>query len=132
GLIDTPSNTNYTALDFSIKLTADAVAEVRENNLTTKFREKLLKDSIIFPFALYPKGALWLVAANQESPWAECKGWLVNELSYGITTKIVQDKAARVRDRMSIRKTRSHRKLGALDPYIWTNELRKLVLDEGK
>lgn len=100
---------------------------VGDNN---EFRERMLKDSVIFPYALYPKGALWLVAANKESPWAECRGWLVNELTYGITTKIVQDKAARVRDRMSIRKTRSHRKLGALDPYIWTNELFKQKVED--
>ena len=37
-------------------------------------------------------------------------------------TQIIQDKAARVRDRMSLRQTRSHRKLGLMDPHIWTNQ----------
>ena len=88
----------------------------------TDFRKTLLKNSFIFPYALYPKGALWLVASNKNGPWAKCAPWLISEINKGIMTQIVQDKAARVRDRMSIRQTRGHRKLGPIDPYIWTNQ----------
>jgi hypothetical protein len=87
-----------------------------------KFREILLKNSIIFPYAFYPKGALWLAASNKKGPWARCAPWLISEINRGIMTQIIQDKAARVRDRMSLRQTRSHRKLGLMDPHIWTNQ----------
>jgi hypothetical protein len=87
-----------------------------------KFRQALMKNSMIFPYALYPKGALWLVASNENGPWAKCAPWLISQINRGIMTQIIQDKAARVRDRMSLRQTRSHRKLGPLDPYIWTNQ----------
>jgi hypothetical protein len=91
-----------------------------------EFRQELLTNLLIFPYALYPKGAARLVAASHGSPWLACAGWLVSELRGGITTEIVQEKAARVRDRMSIRKTRSQRKLGPHDPYIWTNQMSEL------
>ena len=86
-----------------------------------KFRQELLKEAMIFPYALYPKGALWLVASNRKGPWARCSPWLISDINRGIMTQIIQDKAARVRDRMSLRQTRSHRKLGPMDRYIWTN-----------
>lgn len=86
-----------------------------------RFRQGLLKDSIIFPYALYPKGALWLVASNEKGPWAKCAPWLITDINRGIMTQIIQDKAARVRDRMTLRQTRSYRKLGSMDPYVWTN-----------
>jgi ppGpp synthetase/RelA/SpoT-type nucleotidyltranferase len=87
-----------------------------------EFRQGLLKDSLIFPYALYPKGALWLVASNEKGPWARCAPWLISHVDRGIMTQIIQDKAARVRDRMSLRQTRSHLKLGPMDQYIWTNQ----------
>lgn len=102
--------------------------EVVTNNHTAsekqiEFRQMLLKNSIIFPYALYPKGALWLIASNKNGPWARCAPWLISDINRGIMTQIIQDKAARVRDRMSLRQTRSHRKLGLMDPHIWTNQL---------
>jgi hypothetical protein len=114
----------WTNFSEQCKQRCDAVVS---NNYTfsheqIKFRQELLKNSIIFPYALYPKGALWLVASNEKSPWADCAPWLISDINRGVMTQIVQDKAARVRDRMSIRQTRSHRKLGPTDPYIWTNQ----------
>src|ERR1051326_2010932 len=91
----------------------------------TDFRRTLLKNSTIFPYALYPKGAVWLVASNTNGPWGKCAPWLISEINKGIMTQIVQDKAARVRDRMTIRQTRGHRKLGPIDPYIWTNRFAR-------
>src|ERR1051325_9262863 len=80
--------------------------EVVSNNHTASekqidFRQSLLKNSIIFPYALYPKGALWLAASNKTGPWARCAPWLISDINRGIMTQIIQDKAARVRDRMS-------------------------------
>lgn len=84
-------------------------------------RDSVLRGANAFPHCIFPKGAMWLVAANPVSPWLPFVGWLMTELSRGVTAEIVQEKSARVRDPFNIRKSRAFRKLGEVDPYVWTN-----------
>jgi hypothetical protein len=85
-------------------------------------RDSILRGANAFPHCVYAKGAMWLIAANDTSPWLPFVGWLITELSRGVTAEIVQEKSARVRDPFNIRQSRAYRKLGEVDPYIWTNK----------
>jgi len=86
-----------------------------------QYRKELAIAGLMYPHAIYPKGVVKLVASNHNSPWEACVGWSLTSLEAGITTQIVQGKAARVRDKLEIRETRSFNKLGPLDPIIWNN-----------
>jgi hypothetical protein len=85
-------------------------------------RNTVLRSPGTFPYCIYPKGAMWLVASNRTSPWAPFVDWLITDLRAGVTAEIVQEKSPRVRDPFTIRKSRSFRKLGPVDPWLWTNQ----------
>ncbi len=84
-------------------------------------RDSILRDPSAFPYCIYPKGAMWLAAANQRSPWQPFTDWLITDLYKGLTAEIVQEKSPRERDPFTIRKSRAFRKLGDADPWLWTN-----------
>jgi len=89
-------------------------------------RHQLMESPLTFPYWQFPKGAARLVAANRGGRWEallshDPHGLGIVELERGITADIVQDNEAKIRDRLSIRQTRGKRKLGAADPYVWTN-----------
>jgi hypothetical protein len=79
------------------------------------YRQALLRKTTAFPHAIFAKGCMWHAAVNDSGPWSDCVPWLHNELRGGITADIVQGKTARVKDRLTIRSTRSFWKLGSVD-----------------
>jgi len=94
-------------------------------------RNTVLRTPGTFPYCVYPKGAMWLVAANKTSPWTPFLDWLITDLRVGVTAEIVQEKSPRVRDPFTIRKSRAFRKLGPVDPWLWTNQRPASMTPEG-
>ena len=97
-----------------------------------KYRIKLLKSSLTFPYWAYEKGVASPVPANETSPWCPVFKDRMSKLRFltlfgGISKEIFQENVARVRDKLSIRETRNFRKLGNADMIVWNNTCWKNV-----
>jgi hypothetical protein len=93
-----------------------------------KIRESNISGSLSFPYRIYPKHAVKLMASNKASPWYPfVNGSMVTSLMSGLTANINQDRTAKLRDPLDIRATRNMRKLGTFDAQVWTGANPALI-----
>ena len=95
-----------------------------ERGLFWSARGPLLRETTTFPYWLYPKGASLLTASNRGGPWAKLlshRSQRIAPLRIGISKQIYQDSSARIRDHLSIQRSRGFQRLGGVDAYVWTN-----------